>query len=211
LEISEAKKRIETELKIQGKSQRTARMYCYYNERFLEFIKKDVEQITTEDIKSYLAELMSKGNNPASVGLAKSALAFFYDGMMEKGIMAKIKTPKRQRPVPDVLTKEEVKKLIENAGSLRNRLLVEIMYASGLRVSECASLKVEDLNLEEKMGLLKRGKGGKDRFFILSEQLVIDLKEYLAEKAEGPYLFPGETPFPVPLRVTREVHSVFAG
>lgn len=162
--IPEAKKRIETELKIQGKSQRTVRMYCYYNERFLQFIKKEVEQVTTEDIKSYLAELMAKGNNPASVGLAKSALAFFYDGMLEKGIMVKIKTPKRQRPVPDVLTKEEVKKLIENAGSLRNRLLVEIMYASGLRVSECASLKVDDLNLEEKMGLLKRGKGGKTGF-----------------------------------------------
>ena len=204
MDISEAKNRIGTELKIQGKSPRTVRMYCYYNERFLEFIKKDVGQITTEDIKSYLAELMSKGNNPSSVGLAKSALAFFYDGMLEKGIMVKIKTPKRQRHIPDVLTKEEVKKLIENAGSLRNKLLIEIMYASGLRVSECASLKVDDLSLKEKMGLLKRGKGGKDRFFILSEQLVLDINEYMAEKAEGPYLFPGEQG-PITARAVQDV------
>ena len=80
MEISEAKKRIETELKIQGKSQRTARMYCYYNERFLEFIKKDVEQITTEDIKSYLAELMSKGKTPHQSAWQNQHLPSFMTG-----------------------------------------------------------------------------------------------------------------------------------
>lgn len=189
MDISDVKKKIETELKIQGKSQRTIRMYCYFNERFLEFTKKPVEEIMTDDIKAYLAELLSKGNSPASVALARSSLKFFYDGLLEKGIMAKIKTPKRHRKIPDVLTKEEVKLLIENAGSLRNKLLIEVMYASGLRVSECAGLKVEDINFNERMGLLKHGKGGKDRFFILSEQLIRDLQEYLQE-LEGTYLFP---------------------
>ena len=62
MELLEAKKRIETELKIQGKkSQRTARMYTYFNEKFLEFIKKEIENITTDDVKAFLAELLSKG------------------------------------------------------------------------------------------------------------------------------------------------------
>ncbi|MDI6737788.1 MAG: tyrosine-type recombinase/integrase [Nanoarchaeota archaeon] len=194
MNILEAKKRIETELKIQGKSQRTVRMYTYFNEKFLEFIKKDIENITTEDVKAFLAELLSKGNEPSTVSLAKSALAFFYESLLERGIMLKIKTPKHRRKIPEVLTKEEVRVLIDNAGSLRNKLLLEFMYASGLRVSECASLKVNDINMAEKSGLLKHGKGGKDRFFILSEELINDLKEYFLEmKEEQEFLFPGNS------------------
>lgn len=194
MDISEAKKRIETELKIQGKSQRTIRMYCYFNEKFLEYSKKAPEQITTEDVKAFLADLLSKGNEASSVSLAKSALAFFYENMLEKGIMLKIKTPKHTRKIPEILTREEVMVLIENAGSLRNKLLIEFMYASGLRVSECASLRVKDINMEEKSGLLKRGKGGKDRFFILSEQLIKDLKDYSLELEENQeFLFPGNS------------------
>jgi integrase/recombinase XerD len=64
------------------------------------------------------------------------------------------------------------------------------MYSSGLRVSECASLKVKDLNLEDKTGLLKQGKGGKDRFFILSEKAIGDIIEYLKDH-NSEYLFPG--------------------
>jgi len=194
LDISETKKRIETELKIQGKSQRTIRMYLYFNEKFLEYSKKAPEQITTDDIKSYLAELMAKGNDPSSVSLAKSALAFFYESMLERGIMLKIKTPKHRRKIPEILTREEVRILIDNAGSLRNKLLIEFMYASGLRVSECASLRVKDINMEEKSGLLKHGKGGKDRFFILSEELIKDLRDYSLElEEEQEFLFPGHS------------------
>ncbi|MBA3064640.1 tyrosine-type recombinase/integrase, partial [Candidatus Woesearchaeota archaeon] len=65
------------------------------------------------------------------------------------------------------------------------------MYSSGLRVSECVSIKTEDLNLQEKMGLIKSGKGKKDRNIILSRKLVSDLTEYLANRNDdNPYVFP---------------------
>ena len=126
--------------------------------------------------------------------LWQSQLYFFYENMLERGIMLKIKTPKHKRKIPEILTREEVMVLIENAGSLRNKLLIEFMYASGLRVSECASLRVKDINMEEKSGLLKHGKGGKDRFFILSEQLIKDLRDYSLELEENQeFLFPGNS------------------
>ncbi len=193
MDISEVSKKIETELKIQGKSKRTIKMYTYFNEKFLNFINKAPEQVNTDDIKMFLADLLSKGNDPGTVALARSSLKYFYDEMLEKGIMLRIRTPKKQRKIPDVLTKEEVALLIENAGSLRNKLLIEFMYAAGLRVAECARLKVSNLNLEDKTGLLQSGKGGKDRFFILSDRLVKDLREYLGKRLDdGTYVFPGE-------------------
>lgn len=194
MNLEEVKRKIETELKIQGKSPRTIKTYNFYNEKFLQFIKKDTEDIVEDDIKDFLSHLISDKNyNPSSTGLALSSLKFFYTSILKKKeTTVDIKAPKRQRKLPDVLTRDEVKELIANAGSLRNKVLVETMYSSGLRVSECAKLKVNDLNLKEKTGLLKRGKGGKDRFFILSKQVVEDLKEYITSIDEDGYLFPGK-------------------
>jgi len=184
--------KISNELKLQGKSEKTIKMYCFFNEKFLDFIKKNANDINTDDIKKYLAHMLGKKNDAASVALARSSLKFFYDSLLKKNILIDIKTPKKQRRLPDVPTKEEMKLLINSARSLKNKLLIEMMYSSGLRVSECANLKVKDLNLEDKTGLLKLGKGGKDRFFILSEKAVADLKDYLKEH-NSEYLFPGET------------------
>ncbi len=190
MDKKEIVEKISTELKLQGKSDRTIRMYCFFNEKFIEFIKKDVNDISKEDIKKFLGFMLNKKNDVGSVALARSSLRFFYDEVLKKNIVKDIKTPKKQRRLPDVLSKEEVKLLIENARNLKNKLLIEIMYSSGLRVSECANLKVNDLNLEDKTGLLKLGKGGKDRFFILAERAVDDLIEYL-KNHNSEYLFPG--------------------
>lgn len=188
------KKRIETELKIQGKSPQTLKMYIHFNEDFLNFIKKETKDIVEEDIKQYMAYLLGdKGYDAASVALARSSLRFYYDFILRKKITLDIKTPKKQRKIPDVLTKEEVKLLIDSADNLRDKLLVELMYSSGLRVSECMSLKEENLNLKEKMGLLRKGKGGKDRFFIISDKVIVDLQKYLAERGnKTDYIFDGE-------------------
>jgi integrase/recombinase XerD len=184
-------KKIGTELKIQGKSERTVRNYVYYNLDFLKFIKKQARQVTTDDIKSYLAfRLTDRGNDPATVALARSALRFFYDEILKRKITTDIKTPKKQRKLPEVLTKAEVKKLIENTDNLRDKLLIEFMYSSGLRVAECVGLKKKDLNIPDKTGLIRKGKGGKDRFFILSDKVIEDLEQYLPS-IDGPHLFPG--------------------
>lgn len=193
MEVKEVVRKIETELKIQGKSPRTQRMYTFFNKNFLEFIKKDTDLITEDDIKTYFAYLLSeKKNDPASVALARSSLKFFYDDILKKKLLVGIKTPKKIRRIPEVLSKDEIKRLIDNSGSLRNKILVEFLYSSGLRVSELAKLKVRDINLDEKTGLLKEGKGGKDRFFILSEVLVKDLREYLKNN-KSEYLLPSST------------------
>ncbi len=181
---------ITTELKLQGKSDRTIRMYCFYNVKFFDFIKKEPESVTKEDAKRFLAEMIARKNDIGSVALARSSLKYFYDNVMGKNIIGDIKTPKKQRKLPDVLTKEEIKLLIDSTRSLKNKLLIEMMYSSGLRVSECANLKVKDLNLDDKTGLLKMGKGGKDRFFILSDKAITDVKEYL-KNHNSEYLFPG--------------------
>ncbi len=184
-------KKLETELKLRAFSQKTIQAYIYHNTEFLKFIEKDEEKITEDDIKLYLAHVMTeKEYKPASTNLCLSALKFYYQEILGKNIFAKIKAPKLEKKLPTVLTKDEMSKLISAATNPKHRLLVELMYSSGLRVSEVVNMKIDDLDLNERMGKVIAGKGKKDRHIILSEALCEHLEDYLVERDDNnPYVF----------------------
>ncbi|MBS3166593.1 tyrosine-type recombinase/integrase [Candidatus Woesearchaeota archaeon] len=197
MQKEEVLKKIEVELKIQGKSLRTVSSYVFYNTKFLEFIQKDPESITTDDIKLFLSHLISDKNyDTSTMSLAISSLKFFYEAILKKPIFTDIKNPRKYRSIPDIPTKDEIKHLIDSSESLKDKVIISLLYSSGLRVSECVNLKLNDLNIEEKTGLLKKGKGKKDRFFILSDILIPDLKSYieLIKINNSIFLFPGRNP-----------------
>ena len=185
--------KLETELKLRGFSDKTIRSYMAHNRSFLNYIKKKPKEITQEDIKIYLAYVMSERNyKPASTNLAISALRFFYEEILGKNIFKKIKPPKIEKKIPDALAMEEVGKLIDSIKNEKHNLLVELMYASGLRVSEAVSIKIDDLNLEEGLGTIREGKGRKDRHIIISQSLLPKIKNYLEKRGiDSGYLFPG--------------------
>lgn len=167
-----------TELKLRGASKYTIQKYLQVNQSFLTFIKKEPDQITEREVKLYLAELLDKGQQNSSVALARSALLFFYNEVLEKSFI-KIKTPKIMKKLPVVLTKEEIRRLLGAVTHEKSKLMIKLLYASGLRISECLNLKVRDLELSQKIAWVRGGKGGKDRMVILSEGLVTEIASYL--------------------------------
>ncbi len=187
-------KNLETELKLRGFSQKTVSAYIFHNKKFSDFIKKQPNLITQNDIKSYLAHLISERSlKPASINLTISALRFFYEELLKKKeLFADIKPPKLEKKIPEALTKEEIKILLDVIKNPKHKLLVEFMYSSGLRVSECVSFKLDDLNLNEKIGKVRSGKGKKDRHIILSDKFIQHLKEYLTSLKSDAYLFPSK-------------------
>ena len=200
--------KLQTELKIRGFSDQTIKSYTFHNQKFLEFVKKEPESINQEDIKQYMAYMMSeKELKPSSVSLAMSALRFLYDEMMEKNLFANIKMPKLEKKLPIVLTKKEVKKIIDVTENKKYKLLIKMLYSSGLRVSVCVSLREDDLDLDEKMGTVRSGKGKKDRNIILSENLASDLKQYFESfqnKDENNFIF-GVKGKPISVRQAQKV------
>lgn len=182
---------LETELKLRGFSAQTVKTYIRHNKLFLDYIKKEPRDVTEDDIRNYLAHVISDEKAaPRSIALKKAALKFFYDELLKKGIV-NLKTPKIPKSSPSVLTKEEVKALISAAHRDKTRLIMELIYSSGLRVSECVTLKVNDLDLNSKIIRIKSGKGNKDRITILSDVVVAGLRRYILtlDKNES-YLFP---------------------
>ncbi|MBW3001221.1 tyrosine-type recombinase/integrase, partial [Candidatus Woesearchaeota archaeon] len=175
-------KKLETELKIRGFSPETVKAYIRHNKAFLGFIKKKPDAASEEDLKAYLAFLVSdKKLSSSSVALVRSALLFFYNQVLDKGFSG-IKTPKIQRNTPEVLSKEEVKALLNACVNEKSRLLIEFLYSSGLRVSECLALKVEDIDFNERVCVVRQGKGKKDRVTVLSDSLAQRLKGFLEKQ-----------------------------
>lgn len=182
--------KLETELRLRAFSPQTVKAYLYWNKQFLGFVNKQPEQATEDDIKNYIAGLLSKNVSPKSIVLIRAALKFFYDEVLGKNIVT-LKSPKISKKLPVVLTKEEVKRLIDSIKNRKHKLIVMLLYSSGLRLSELLNLKIGDLELGEKIGWVRSGKGSKDRLFLLSDRLIEELKDYIQNKKAPDYLFTG--------------------
>lgn len=181
--------KLQTEIKLRGFSPETLKAYVRFNTIFLEFIKKPELAVTQDDIKLFLAHLISdKGHSSTTISLAKSALKYYYDEVLHRNIV-NFKAPKVKRMLPVVLTKEEIKSLLDAAPTIKTKLIMMLLYSSGLRVSELTNLKVRDLELDQRLGWVRRGKGGKDRMFILSNVLVEELRSYLKNESITGFLF----------------------
>ena len=184
--------KLEIELKIAKNSEYTLRNYIDLNKKLLELTKKNPEEITKDDVKKYIVEKLSN-NSSSSVILFLSAIKFSTSNILNKDITLEIKRPKREIKLPTVLTKEETKTLMNSINSKKSKLIVSLMYACGMRVSEITDLKILELDFKEKIGNIRQGKGRKDRIFNIPEFLFNDLKNQ-AEKQknkEQEYLFTG--------------------
>lgn len=185
-------KKLEVELKIAKNSEHTLKNYLKLNNQFLDFTKKHPDKITEDDVKNYVAEKLEKASS-SSVIVFLSAIKYAYSSILNKDITADIKRPKREKHLPAVLTKDEIKKLIDIFDTLKSRLMISLIYACGFRVSELTNLKLEHLDFEEKIGHVRQGKGKKDRIFNIPEFLIEDLKEQAEKQKEKTqeYLFTG--------------------
>jgi integrase/recombinase XerD len=192
--------KLRTELKLRGFSPLTARNYSFFVEKFLLKAGKNSSELNEDDAKKYLSELFeSKSKN--TIMLAAASLKFFYTEILKKDF-AQVKMPKKDNVLPQVMTKDEVKKLIDSSDNEKSRLMISFLYSTGVRVSELVNLKVEDLNFNDNTGWVRKGKGSKDRLFKVSENLAGEIKKYL-EGREHKYVFSKEAPL-----TTRNIQKI---
>lgn len=183
--------KVAVEIKLKGFSDKTVKIYSYFIKKYLDKLEKENKQpenIAIDDIKSFLASLIDTYSNK-SRALATSSLRFFYKSVINKPeIMIGIEIPKLEQYLPSVLTKEEIKKLIDASFTEKSRLMMSMLYSSGIRVSELVGIKVNDLDLENKRGVV-HGKGNKSRQIFLSEKLCQDIKLFLGKNPNTNFLF----------------------
>ena len=129
----------------------------------------------------------------SSVILFLAALKFAYTLVFHKDITIPIKRPKKEKTLPSVLSKREVKILLNSVPNQKSKLILSVIYACGLRVSELTNLKLKDLNFEEKIGHINQAKGKKDRIFNIPSFLEEDMQDQAKkqEKLNQEFLFTG--------------------
>jgi integrase/recombinase XerD len=193
---------LDVEMKLRGFSIHTQRAYSKYVSQFIESLHgKSVHEATDIDVKTFLSTLIGK-TAPRSINLARAAILFYCNEIHKRAITG-IKVPKIDKSLPVVLTKDEVVKLIASAPRRRSQLLLKLLYASGLRVSELVNLRLRDI--ENNTITVHHGKGGKDRMTILPQSLSTDVALYVREHRLTDLLFPGKHGKPL---TTRNVQAI---
>jgi len=189
--------KIKNELIIRGYTQRTIDQYLMYIKEYIFLAEenhiawKEDNNNTHDFIVKYLAQKRTNLKN-TSLSLIFFALKFLYEDILRIHIMDDLKSPKKEKYLPTVLTKEEVRTLFDVTKEPRDKLILELLYSSGLRVSELCSLKIDSCNFEEGTAKVIGGKGNKDRLVILSKNWILDYQKYRAKynkKHSSEYVF----------------------
>jgi len=176
-----------------NKSPKTIKTFRSIITSFIEFIgNKDLREVSIWDIDSFLAFLRKKGYKERSLYTAAVAIKRFIDylGLTEK--LKGFEYPRRPKELPKFLSPEDVRKLINAAEDIRDRLIVSLLYTTGIRVSELIKIRKEDIDLS-KNSLKVFGKGSKERIVFFNNYTKKLLKEYLNKYKFGDrdYIFPG--------------------
>ena len=178
---------LRNKVRLRGYSRSTEKNYSYWVKRYVLFHNKqhlrDMGVKEVEDFLSYLAT--SQLASSSTQNQALSALLFLYKHVLDQPFEAPIKAlrAKRYDYIPTVLTVDEVHRLFAHLrGTLR--LMAELTYGSGMRVSETHSLRVQDLDFPNKRILVRDGKGRKDRFTLLPDKLMRPLQAHLLKVKE---------------------------
>lgn len=176
-----------------GLSDNTLKAYRSDLEKFGDWAqghKKPVIAIRREDVLRYLSDRMDKGLKARSTARCLSCLRALYRYLLREKMLSddptlRIENPKLGRPLPDTLTEQDVVRLlaapdIDTAIGMRDRTMLEVLYACGLRVSELTNLKLNEMNLRQ--GVIRIvGKGSKERLVPMGEESISWVTRYLGE------------------------------
>jgi integrase/recombinase XerD len=212
--ISPLRQRMIEDMEVRGFTACTQRGYIAAVRNFTVFLGRSPDQADKEDLRRFQHYMRSSGASAGNMNLAVSALRFFFGVTLGRGDasvgMTTVRLPQR---LPLILSPEEVARLLDHTPGLKARAGLSLAYGAGLRASEVVSLKVTDIDSSRQVIRVEQGKGRKDRYAMLSDDLLALLRAWWrAGHAKGVmlpggWLFPGRNP--VNHLTTRQLSRIF--
>jgi site-specific recombinase XerD len=194
-EFSIQYKRLRRSIEIAGKSQSTLTNYARCLAHMGLHLQCDLLELDDEVILDYLHFLKRKHKTPSDSFFKHTVYGLRYLYRLFDKVESQIILPsiERQKRLPVVLSQEEVKQLLVAPKLLKHRVLIGLLYGSGLRNFEVCKLKITDLDFDRKVLHIREGKGRKDRYVPLGELIIRGLKQYLSAEKPVTYLFNGNS------------------
>jgi integrase/recombinase XerD len=169
-------------------SDHTRQAYSHYAQKFLDFTGKDITRISKEDVINYMDYLAARDVSSSTLNLCLNSIKFMLSSV-NKNWSINLRYAKRPRRLPTFLSKEETIRLLQVIENPKHRLVVLLLYSSGMRVGELVNLRVRDLELSYGIGWVRNGKGRKDRVFVVSKSLTPILQQHIASKQYDDFVF----------------------
>ncbi len=180
------------DMQLRGLAPTTQRSYLHYVSDYAMFYRTSPEHLDLEAVRQYELYLLNeKKLSPESINSFVSAIQFLYQQTLEMPWgSACFPHVRRPHKLPVVLSPEEVEHFFRHVPSLRYRAALMTCYGAGLRISEAVSLKIADIDSRRKLIRIEQGKGGKDRYAMLSPRLLAVLRAYWRAARPQHWLFP---------------------
>lgn len=192
---TELTQRMADDMKLRNFAQATIDAYTYHVGRFAEFLGKSPESASPEDVRSFQLHLIEvRKVGWSSFNQAVCGLRFLFRTTYPRDWVVKmVPFGKRPKTLPEVLSGDEVSRLIACTTNIKHRAFLLTLYSAGLRLNEAAHLKIGDIDSQRMQLRVACGKGAKERRVPLSPRLLEELREYWKKHRPSTYLFPGRT------------------
>jgi len=169
-------KELQDRCNLRGFSRETLKAYSYNLSKFLDFISASRLNLDSDAVKSYL---LIQDLSVNSIRLQYASISFFFREILRRPFtLEEIPIKKREKQLPKVISKEKIKLMIESTDNLKHKLIVKLLYSSGLRLSELLNLRRKDIDFDRNLIHVRAGKGKKDRVTLISNDLKLDLLKY---------------------------------
>lgn len=181
------------DLKLTGKSPRTIETYEKHLQKLESFYSKSPDQINEEELRQYLLHMKDvKQYSEAFFKQAISSFRFFYWNILDKQEWKSLKfiRPQREKRLPDVLSREEVKIILSSVRVPRHHAILLTLYSMGLRISEGVNLRVPDIDSARMLVHVRAGKGKKDRYVPLPQKTLDVLRMHWKTHRNPVLIFP---------------------
>lgn len=180
-------------LELKRYSNSTVRTYVTFFEMFINhYHEKELNTINETDIRAFIQKLIQKNVSNSYINQVINAIKFYYEvvlGMPNR--FYEIERPRKESKLPKVISKEEILLLIANTSNLKHKCVIQLLYSAGLRRSELLNLKINNIDSKRMLIRIEGSKGNKDRYTLLSKNVLEDLRIYYKKWSPKTYLFEG--------------------
>ena len=187
------------EMELRNFKPKTIERYLWHMKFFTKLLSRSPTDLGEQEICHYLYYLKKERHSSwSTINQAYCAIKFFYVHTLHRAWhVDKIPRPKGEHRLPQVLSQQEVTGLLDATSNFKYRVIFMTIYSGGLRLSEVAHLKISDIDSGRKQIRVDQGKGNKDRYTLLSNRLLNELRSYWRTYRPTSWLFPGKHNNPI--------------
>lgn len=193
--MGKTRDRMAQDLKLRNFRESTQKQYLAIAKNFIKYYRRPAEQLGEHEVRTYLLNRLERCQ-PSTVVVDHAALTFLYSITLDRPeVVIRIPSPKVPKKLPVVLAGTEVIDLLAAVDNLMYRTILTVAYGAGLRIFEACALEQRDIDSKRMVIMVRDGKGQKDRYVMLADNLLAGLRAYFkAVRPKPPLLFPGQKP-----------------